>query len=62
MRTKPKQVEPIVTTVRSSYSLPSWIDRQIADIAARTFSTKSQVARRLLAKALESERAEAAAS
>lgn len=59
MATKPNDVEEDTTTVRTSVSLPSWMDQRLEEIAERTFSSKSQVVRRFLAQALEAEAAEA---
>lgn len=55
MSSNPNDVEQDATSLRSSILIPSWMERRIADIAARTLSSRSQVIRRLLADALERE-------
>lgn len=41
------------TLTRSSVQLPPWMTRRLDEIAERTYSSRSQVIRRLLAEALE---------
>jgi len=60
MATKPNDVEEDATTVRTSVSLPSWMDQRLEEIAERTFSSKSQVVRRFVAHGIEREDAGAA--
>jgi hypothetical protein len=55
MSTNPNDVEEDATRVRSSILIDAWMEARIAAIARRTFSTRSQVIRQLLAKALEGE-------
>lgn len=45
------------TLIRSSVQLPPRMTEQLDDIARRTFSSRSQVIRRLLSEALEREAA-----
>jgi metal-responsive CopG/Arc/MetJ family transcriptional regulator len=47
--------EETATSVRSSILIPGWMEARIAEISRRTFSSRSQVIRRLLADALERE-------
>lgn len=47
--------EATATTVRSSILLPEWMDRRVTEISARTFSSRSQVIRQMVAEALERE-------
>lgn len=63
MPAEPNDVELDATSVRSSILIPAWMEARLDAIARRTFSSRSQVIRRLLDKALEIEdAAEAKAS
>lgn len=53
MPTSPNDVEADATSVRSSILIPAWMEAQIDAEARRTFSSRSQVIRRLVAFALE---------
>lgn len=55
MSGNPNDVEEDVTRVRSSILIDAWMEARIATIARRTFSTRSQVIRQLIAKGLEDE-------
>lgn len=55
MPAKPNDVDPSATSVRSSIQIPTWMDARIDAIAQRTYSSRAQVIRRLLAEALERE-------
>jgi len=52
------QDEEIATYLRSSVQLPPGMTERLDAIARRTFSSRSQVIRRLLAEGLEREPAE----
>jgi metal-responsive CopG/Arc/MetJ family transcriptional regulator len=53
-------VESDATSLRSSILFPAWMNRQLQEIAARTFSSRSQVIRRFVAEGLERESAASA--
>lgn len=52
----PNDVAETETLSRSSVQLPAWMTEQLDGIARRTFSSRSQVIRQLLAEGLERER------
>jgi metal-responsive CopG/Arc/MetJ family transcriptional regulator len=55
MPPNPNDVAPDATNMRSSIHLPVWIVVRLDAIARQTLSTRSQVIRRMLAKALDDE-------
>lgn len=61
MPDNPNDVESGATMVRSSIMLPVWMDARLDAEAARTFSSKAQVIRRMVAEAFEREDADTSA-
>lgn len=55
MRGDRNEDEATATMVRSSIMLPSWMDAHLEAMARRTFSSKAQVIRRMVAEGLERE-------
>ena len=53
MAANPNQDEEATTLMRTSVQMPGWMWDRLGDIADRTFSSRSQVMRRLLAEALD---------
>lgn len=61
MPDNPIDVEETETLIRSSVQLPPWMVAGLDAVARRTFSSRSQVIRRMVAEALEREPTEAVA-
>ncbi len=56
MASEPNEDTVSATSLRSSVYLPDWMERELTEIARRTFSSRSAVIRRLLAEGLNRER------
>jgi hypothetical protein len=62
MSTNPNDDEATATLMRTSVQMPLWMWRWLGEKAERTYSSRAQVVRRLLAEAHEREASEAVAS